>query len=71
MMMKIKWEAKRIWNLVKQRAKDALGNCDGVGTVEVVLLILVAVGLVLIFKNQITSLVNSIFSKITTQSGKI
>ncbi len=71
MMMKMKWKLKTMWYMAKQRAKETLGNCDGVGTVEVVLLILVAVGLVLIFKNQITDLVNSIFSKITTQSGKI
>ena len=44
---------------------------DGVGTVEIVLLILVAVGLVLIFKDRITELVTSIFGKITSQAGKI
>lgn len=30
------------------------------GTVEVILIILVLIGLVIIFKNQLTSLVNSI-----------
>lgn len=33
--------------------------------------ILVAVGLVLIFKDRITDLVTSIFGKITSQAGKI
>ena len=38
---------------------------------EVVLLILVAVGLVLIFKDRITELVTSIFNRITSQAGKV
>ncbi|WP_171905983.1 MULTISPECIES: Flp1 family type IVb pilin [Lachnospiraceae] len=33
--------------------------------------ILVLIGLVIIFKNQLTSLVNSIFGKITSQAGSI
>lgn len=44
---------------------------DGMGTVEVILIIVVLVGLVLIFKEQITKIVNSIFSKITSQTNKI
>lgn len=44
---------------------------EGVGTVEVVLLILVAVGLVLIFKTRITELVSSVFESITSRAGKI
>lgn len=71
MMLKMKWKVNRVWNGIKRRAKEVLNNEDGVGTVEVVLLILVAVGLVLIFKDRITDLVNSIFSKITSQAGKV
>lgn len=33
--------------------------------------ILVLIGLVIIFKNQLTSLVQTIFSKITSQAGSI
>lgn len=44
---------------------------DGMGTVEIILIIAVLVGLVIIFKSQITSLVNSIFFKITSQTNKI
>ena len=43
---------------------------DGMGTVEIILIIVVLVGLVLIFKEQITSIVESIFSKITKQTNK-
>ena len=44
---------------------------DGMGTVEVILIIVVLVGLVVIFKEKITDIVNSIFTKITNQSKKI
>lgn len=44
---------------------------DGMGTVEVILIIVVLVGLVIIFKEKITEVVNSIFTKITNQSKKI
>lgn len=44
---------------------------DGMGTVEVILIIVVLVGLVVIFKEKITKIVNFIFSKITNQTKKI
>ena len=44
---------------------------DGMGTVEVILLIVVLVGLVIIFIEKITEVVNSIFTKITNQTKKI
>lgn len=69
--MYIRESMKAAWCRMKRRMHEALGNEDGVGTVEIVLLILVAVGLVLIFKDRITDLVTSIFGKITSQAGKI
>ena len=44
---------------------------DGMGTVEVILIIVVLVGLVIIFKEKITEVVNSIFTKITNKTKKI
>lgn len=44
---------------------------DGMGTVEVILIMVVLVGLVIIFKEKITEVVNSIFTKITNQTKKI
>ena len=44
---------------------------DGMGTVEVILIIVVLVGLVIIFKEKITEVVNSIFTKITNLTKKI
>lgn len=51
--------------------RDFCKEEDGMGTVEIILIIVVLVGLVIIFKEQITKIVNSIFSKITTQTNKI
>ena len=44
---------------------------DGMGTVEVILIIVVLVGLVIIFKGKITEVVNSIFTKIKKKKKKI
>ena len=41
---------------------------DGMGTVEIILIIVVLVGLVVIFRSQITNIVNSLFKKITNRT---
>ncbi|MGN0375092.1 MAG: Flp1 family type IVb pilin [Butyrivibrio sp.] len=54
-------------NILKKFIKED----DGMGVVEVILIIVVLVGLVLIFKNQITSIVRSIFNTISSNVSKI
>lgn len=44
---------------------------DGIGTVEMILILVVLIALVMIFKTQLTDLVNSIFKKITESAGSI
>ncbi len=44
---------------------------DGVGVVELILILVVLISLVLIFKEQLTDLVKSIFEKIVKQSNKV
>lgn len=51
--------------------REFLQEEDGMGTVEIILIIVVLVGLVIIFKDQITQIINNLFSKITSQTGKI
>lgn len=41
------------------------------GTVELILILVVLIGLVIIFKSQLTSLVNEIFKQITLKSKSI
>lgn len=51
--------------------KDFLREEDGMGTVEVILIIVVLVAMVVLFKTEITKVVNSLFTKITTQTDKL
>ncbi|MCM1175827.1 MAG: hypothetical protein NC341_12360 [Blautia sp.] len=51
--------------------KDFLREEDGMGTVEIILIIVVLIGLVIIFKTQLRSLVESVFEKITKDSNTI
>ena len=44
---------------------------DGMGTVEIILIIVVLVGLVIIFKSRITGIVENLFSKISTQTDSV
>ena len=44
---------------------------DGVGVVEIILILVVLIGLVVIFKKQMTNVVKSILSKISIQSEGI
>lgn len=44
---------------------------DGIGTVEMILILVVLISLVIIFKEQLTDLVNDIFSQITSKSSSI
>ena len=44
---------------------------DGIGVIEVVLILVVLIGLVIIFKGQITSLLNDILSQINSQSKEV
>ncbi|MBO6015184.1 MAG: hypothetical protein J6P60_01185 [Lachnospiraceae bacterium] len=40
---------------------------DGIGTVEMILILVVLIGIVIIFKKQLTTLVENIFKTITSQ----
>ncbi len=46
-------------------------NNKGMGTVEMILIIVVLIGLVLIFKTQIQELAGTIFEKISADSSAI
>lgn len=55
---------KKIWRTIRKDQR-------GMGVVEVILIIVVLIGLVIIFKTQITEVVNDIFEKIVSQSSSI
>ena len=56
---------------IKREIKEFAADETGMGVVEIVLIIIVLIGLVIIFKKQITSLVNSILGMMTSQANQI
>lgn len=44
---------------------------DGIGVIEIVLILVVLIGLVIIFKKQITTLLEGIFKEIEKQSKEV
>ncbi|MCR4830299.1 MAG: hypothetical protein K5883_02470 [Pseudobutyrivibrio sp.] len=57
--------------MIKEKIKNFIQEEDGIGTVEMILILVVLIGLVLIFKEQLTSLMNTIFSTIRERAGKV
>ena len=56
---------------LRQLIKEFAMEEDAVGVVEIILILVVLISLVIIFKEQLTSLVKKILSKITNQSNSI
>lgn len=57
------WKLKYMLHVLKEDR--------GIGVVEIILILVVLIGLVVIFKSELTSLVNSIFEKIQSESSGI
>ena len=51
--------------------RSFLAEEDGVGVIEVVLILVVLIGLVIIFKKQITTLLENVFKEINKQSKEV
>lgn len=64
------WEVMQMRNCLNI-VKEFVQEEDAVGVVEIILILVVLISLVIIFKDQLTSLVESILSKITKQSNSI
>ena len=58
---------KNIWKYMKAFVAEE----DAVGVVEIILILVVLISMVVIFKQQLTSIVKNILSKITKQSNSI
>ena len=57
----------RFWRIARSCVKEE----DAVGVVEIILILVVLIGLVIIFRDQLTNLINSLLSKITKQSNSV
>lgn len=51
--------------------KDFVEEEDGIGVVEIILILVVLVGLVIVFQDQITGIVNKAFKAITEDTNGI
>lgn len=56
---------------VNRQIRDFLREENGVGVIEVVLILVVLIGLVIIFKKQITTLLDNVFKEINSQSKEV
>lgn len=56
--------ANRIMNRVKEGIRKFWSDESGMGTVEVILIIVVLIGLVIVFKQQIAGIVEDVFKAI-------
>lgn len=62
---------KRINKSNLKGMREFLREEEGLGTVEIILIIVVLIGLVIIFKTQLRSLVETVFEKITADSNTV
>ena len=53
------------------KIKNSVCNEEGITTVEVILLLVVLIAVVLVFKEQILDLVETIMDKITKQAARV
>ena len=58
-------------NNKKETIFRKLKDNDGIGTIEVVLILIVLIALVLLFKTQILSIAESIFGQISKSVNKV
>ena len=54
-----------------REGKRFLYEESGIGVVEIILILVVLVGLILIFKKQLTSLVSTTFTNINNKAGTL
>ena len=62
---------KKIKNSKLKGMREFIQEEEGMGTVEIILIIVVLIGLVIIFKTQLRSLVEAVFEKITADSNTV
>lgn len=56
---------------IKKEIQVFIQDEDGIGVIEVVLILVVLIGLVIIFKKQINTLLDNIFKQINSTSKEV
>ena len=62
---------KKMLHRINDPLQGLMQDQSGIGVVEIILILVIVIGLVLIFKNEITSIINSAFDSIKSDSGAI
>jgi len=62
---------KRVLWKMREVAESFRKDQSGIGVVEIILILVILIGLVLIFKNEISSIVSSAFNSIKLNSEAI
>ena len=57
--------------ILKNKIRDFWNEEDGIGTVEMILILVVLIGIVLIFKDNLNDLVESLFKTINSQAKRV
>ena len=74
MLKEIALRIREKTELFKEKIKTFFINkkyVSGITVIELVLILVIIIALLLIFKNQLTDLINTIFDKITSESSQI
>ncbi|MBR6329930.1 MAG: holin, BlyA family protein [Lachnospiraceae bacterium] len=58
-------------NNVKGFLYGFIGDEEAIGTVEMILILIVLIALVIIFRDQLKTIVNDLFDKVTSQSNSV
>ncbi|MDO5518924.1 MAG: Flp1 family type IVb pilin [bacterium] len=64
-------QVKKELNMVKESVKGFVNEEDGVGIIEVILILVILIGFVALFKDQIDEVIQKALGNITTDSGKV
>lgn len=62
---------RKIITCIKNNIKEFNDNNEGVGVVELILILVVLIGLVAIFRDQLTTVISSIFERIANESSAL
>lgn len=66
-VLTVKWKLEQ----EARRCRELWEDEDGIGTIELVLILVVLIALVSIFKTQITAIINSILTKVKNNADAI
>lgn len=63
---------KQVCNFMKDKVRRFMAReADGIGIIEIILILVVIIGLILLFRTQIQEIIKNAFETISTNTGEI